>query len=182
MYHDLPDDPGDRDMRRLQLAKRLVQHRARTQTIFGFTGISRHQLATLRLRWRVTQTMRHRGPSPTSFAVFFRSPLARSEGTAAAVIFALFVPPAHLHAHAHGPQFAELAAGECLCEVFEAFQACFPASELEFEHLVLLIRGIAKRESIGLQACSRCSNATLIDRLATTQQPCGPCERLAALA
>ena len=42
------DDPDDRDLRRRQLAKRLVSHHARTQTIYSFTGYTRHRLATLR--------------------------------------------------------------------------------------------------------------------------------------
>jgi hypothetical protein len=175
------DDLGDRDVRRLQLAKRLVHHRARTRTIFQFTGISRHQLASLRRRWRIFDNPRHRGPSPTSFALFFRTSLAQSEGSAAAVIFGLFAPPAMTKELASNSDVSELAVGECLCDVFEAFQACFPVSELEFEHLVLLIRGVFKREAVELRMCSDCRNVTLFDRFAALRRSCGLCERSATL-
>src|ERR1700730_5380104 len=66
-------DPDDRDLRRLQLTKRLVGHQARPQTIYRLTGYTRHRLATLRRRWRVSQGSRHRGPAPTSYSAFFHS-------------------------------------------------------------------------------------------------------------
>lgn len=54
----------DQKLRCRQLAQRLVAHQARTHTVFRLTGLSRHQLATMRRRWQVTAKMRRRGPLP----------------------------------------------------------------------------------------------------------------------
>ena len=131
------DDPDDRDLRRRLLARRLISHQARTQTVTYFTDCSRNQLETLRRRWGVATNERHRGPSPTSFAEFFRNARTLQAATAAAILFNLLdtrrrpgLPPS--------PGTTKLATGEQICYVYEALQACFPHVELEFEHMVLL--------------------------------------------
>lgn len=171
------DDPDDRDLRRRQLAKRLVSHHARTQTIYQFTGYTRYRLATLRKRWRVSPTERHRGPCPTSLSVFFRSPRARSVATAAAVICKL-LGAARPNVDARISRHAlDLGFGEQLCEVHEALQACFPDVELEFEHVMLLAIGLSKHELIDLTTCVRCGIAILSDQLSLRRRTCASCHR-----
>src|SRR5688500_8022123 len=106
----------DRDLRRRQLAQRLVVHQARTQTIFLLTGLSRHQLATLRQRWRVTQEMRHRGPPPTSFAVFRSTLRARAEAAALAVFWRVLANVGVASGRTAGTTPA-IDLGESLCQV-----------------------------------------------------------------
>lgn len=179
---DISEDPDERDLRRRQLAKRLVSHHARTQTIYEFTGYSRHRLATLRRRWQVSPEGRHRGPSPTSFSVFFRSPKARNIATAAAVLCRLLgatrppLDPKMSH------RIVDLDFGEQICEVHEALQACFPDVELEFEQVVLLAIGLSRHESIELTTCVRCGIAVLADQLSIRRRTCASCHRPAAPA
>src|SRR5690348_12411364 len=128
----------DRELRRRQLAWRLVLHQARTRTICRLTGLSRHQLETLRRRWRVTNKMRHRGPAPTSFEGFRSQP--REEAAALAVFWQVLVG-----AHATSvpaPSTTALDFGERICDVFEAYLTCFPRSTLQIEHLLLLVGGL----------------------------------------
>lgn len=171
-------EPVDRELRRRQLAQRLVAHQARTQTIFRLTGLSRHQLATLRQRWQVTDEMRHRGPSPTSFAVFRSSVRVRAEAAALAVFWRTLV---HIGAP-NGRTYGTISAvefGERLCEVFEAYLACFPKAELDLEHLLLLARGLEEADAIALSKCSRCEAVILADLLGTRRRLCSHCQRAA---
>lgn len=172
------EDPADRDLRRLQLTKRLVSHQARTQTIYRLTGYTRHRLATLRRRWRVSADSRHRGPAPTSYAIFFRSPTIRSEAASAAAICGLFGGISTRSDRAMG-DVVDLDSAERLCEMYEAFHACFPGSELEFDQLVLLAIGMSKREAIYLGSCTHCTGALLIDRFTAHRRMCMLCQRRA---
>jgi hypothetical protein len=172
------DELRPRDVRRYQLALRLMAHQARTRTISAMTSLSRHQLATLRRRWRVTQEMRYPGPSPRSLAAFLHSPQARSEGALLAVLCrALKILPGRSRTEA-GRGFLSLESGEGLCELYEAYRACFPGSELEFEEVLSLIRGLAESEVIELGSCGACGATILIDRLATHRHRCTYCQTI----
>lgn len=171
-------EPVDRDLRRRQLAQRLVVHQARTKTIFLLTGLSRHQLATLRQRWRMTDQLRRRGPTPTSFKVFRSTLRLRAEASALAVFWRTL---GNIGAANGGTQRATTALefGERLCEVFEAYLACFPKTELEFEHLVLLVRGLEAADAIALSRCGSCEAAILVDLLDLRRRLCSHCQRAA---
>jgi hypothetical protein len=164
-----------RDFRRYELALRLMAHQARTRTISAMTSLTRHQLATLRRRWRVTEDMRHRGPSPKSLSVFLHSPRARSEGASLAVLCRILkvLPTKGLNTNARN--VFSLESGERLCEVFEAYRTCFPASDLEFEEVLLLAIGLAKGEVIELGNCDSCNATILIDLLGSRRRKCSHC-------
>lgn len=171
-------DPLDRDLRRRQLAQRLVAHQARTQTIFLLTGLSRHQLATLRQRWNVTDEMRHRGPPPTSFAAFRSTVRVRAEAAALAVLWRVLDNVGAANSRAHGTVDA-VELGERLCEVFEAYLACFPKAELDFEHLLLLTRGLEEADAIALSKCNTCEAVVVADLLSVRRRLCSHCQRAA---
>jgi hypothetical protein len=170
------DDPDDRDLRRRQLAKRLISHQARTQTVTDFTGFSRNHLETLRRRWGVATKERHRGPSPTSFAEFFRNARTLQAATAAAVLFNL-LDTRRWRDSGLSPGSTKLESGEQLCYVYEALQACFPHVELEFEHMALLAIGLSRGEALSLGHCGQCGSAHLVDNFAVQQPACRHCCR-----
>lgn len=174
-------DPVDRDLRRRKLAQRLVVHRARTQTIFHLTGLSRHQMATLRRRWRVTEDMRHRGPPPRSFAVFWSTLRVRAEAATLAVVWRIHENLCGSSAAAF-KQAAAIEFGERLCDVFEIYLACFPKSELELEHLMLLARGLEDGDAVTLSSCVNCQAAILIDLLGRRRPLCSHCVQIAESA
>ena len=173
----LADEADDRDMRRRQLAKRLVVHEARTQTIYDFTGYTRHRLAALRKRWGVPPEARHRGPSPTSFAVFFQSLRGRAEASCVSLFCSLYgaVPTS---TGSYRKRFAELEIGERLCEAFEAYRACYPWSEVTFEQFKLIAGGLWKADVVQLASCEKCDCVILIDKLAWRRHICSFCQRL----
>ena len=176
------DDFGDRDLRRLHLTKRLVIHSARTETIYRLTGYTRHRLTTLRKRWPVSYGARHRGPAPTSFAVFFRSASARSEAASAAAICRVFDAISAPRPGRAPRGFADLDSGERLCEVYEAFHACFPGAHLEFEQLLLLAVGLTRGDVVELTTCANCQCAILVDLLGRRRRMCSVCQRLSKAA
>jgi len=67
--------------------------------------------------------------------------------------------------------------GERLCEVFEAYLACFPKSELDLEHLLLLARGLEEADAIALSRCGNCEAVILADLLGTRRRLCTHCKR-----
>jgi hypothetical protein len=79
---DHQNDPFSRDLKRIEVAHRMVLYQVRTQTIVDYTSLTRNRLATLRRRWSVTESSRRRGPPPRPMAVFLRTPWARSEAAA----------------------------------------------------------------------------------------------------
>src|SRR5271170_4680399 len=87
------DDSFTRELRCFELARRLILHEVRTQTISKLTGLSRSRLATLRHRLMVSEEARHRGPPPRSLDVFLRTSRGRTEGAALAALFPLFKNP-----------------------------------------------------------------------------------------
>lgn len=180
---DIPvrTEPIDQELRRRQLARRLVAHRARTQTIFLLTGLSRHQLATLRQRWRVTGEMRHRGPPPTSFAVFLSTLRKREEAAALAVHWRVLESVGIANDKAVR-KMTPVELGERLCAAFESYLACFPKSALDLEHLVLLVRGLEQADTIALSRCNHCEAVTLADLLEARRRLCSHCQGMADAA
>lgn len=171
-------EPVDRDLRRRQLAQRLVAHQARTRTIFYLTGLSRHQMATLRRRWCVTEDMRLRGPPPRSFALFWSTLRLRSEASALAVFWRI-LGNISVGTGESLQKPAAVEVGERICEVFEIYLACFPRSELEIEHLVLIARGLEQGDTIAISGCTHCEAAILVDLLGRRRHLCSRCQRTA---
>lgn len=169
------DDRFDRELRRRELARRLVAHHARTQTISELTALTHHQQSTLRQRWRVTQETRHRGPPPTSFSVLLSSTRTRSEASALTVLCRVLnaVPPSNRKSKCQSPSAVEL--GERLCEVFEIYSAYLPHSTFEFDHLTLLAKGLARADAIRIGNCTICRATILVDVLATRPNVCSHC-------
>jgi hypothetical protein len=167
------DDPDERDLRRRLLARRLVSHRARTQTIHDFTGYSRHRLNALRQRWGAFSEDRHRGPAPSSLAEFFRTTKAIQAATAAALLCSLLGVTSSMSTNARR-RALNIALGEQLCDVYEALQTSFPHLEIEFEHLMLLAYALADGVTLQLGHCKHCGAAILIDVLAAKASVCKP--------
>lgn len=164
----------DQELRRRQLAQRLVAHQARTRTVFRLTGLSRHQLATMRRRWQVTAKMRRRGPFPKSFASFLSTQRTRDEAAVLALLWRLFASVAG--SDQSNGRSGRLEIGECLCDVFEAHIACFPAYTLELDHLLLLSRSVDEAAALALGRCATCEAVMLVDLLGPRRRRCFRCQ------
>ena len=62
--------------------------------------------------------------------------------------------------------------GEKLCFAFEALQACYPQTDLEFEHLLLLVTGLAEGSCLRLGECRGCGASILVDTLSVRDSVC----------
>jgi hypothetical protein len=161
------DDQIGRYFRRIQLGLRLLTHGARAQTTCEWSGLTPDQLVTLRRRWMFTADERLKGPSPSSFQVFFRSTRMSNEA-------ALFIAICWI-VGARSP--ASLENGERLCEAFEIYREWEPRAELEFEQAVLLLIGTTDAQKIELTSCPHCRAALLIDKLGAARRACVRCTR-----
>jgi hypothetical protein len=171
------DDAFGRDLKRIEVAHRMVLHQARTQTIVSYTHLTRNRLATLRRRWCVPDDSRRRGPPPRSLRAFLSTPCARSE---AAAIVSLCVAFEALPGQSATPvvtALARLEMADRLCETFEAFRTWIPNSTIEFEELLLLSNELTTGELIRLSTCRGCKSAILVFRYGIPRETCPHCER-----
>lgn len=171
------EDRIGRELRRYQLAMRMVAHEARTQTICDFTGLTRERTKTLRREWSVAPEARHRGPSPTSLALFFRSARIRSEASSLAVFCRILGVISSARIVDAARVLPSLDCGERLCEVFEAYRTYFPKSEISFEQIVLLATALAQGDVLALGNCASCGGIILMDQLAVGRKLCSHCHR-----
>lgn len=175
MNMDVLDGHMQRELRRRQLAMRLIHHHARTQTIEDLASYTRHQLTTLRRRAGVPTDSRFRGPAPTSFDVFFSSPRARNECAALAFLHWAHNVPAR--GKRDGDVDVAMGRGERLCDVYELWRRLVPGSHMEFEHLTLLGEGLGRADAMSFDRCSDCGALLVIDPLSTKRKRCDHCLR-----
>jgi hypothetical protein len=176
------DDPFGRDLKRIEVARRMVLHQARTQTVVNFTQLTRNRLATLRRRWCVTDDSRRRGPPPRSLVGFLRTPCARSEAAAiVSLCIALEALPIQ-SSNSETGAITRLEIADRLCEVFEAFRTWMPNSTIEFEELLLLATELATGNLIKLSTCRGCKSAILVFTYGIPSRTCPHCDRHGAIA
>jgi len=168
MNKEAIDDHIGRYIRRIQLGLRFLGHGARAHTTCQWTGLTPDQLVTVRRRSKFNSNERLRGPSPSSFSVFFRSNRSSSQA-------ALFVSLCRVVGASRPTRSLEN--GERLCEAFEIFREWEPTSDLEFEQAVLLMDGAAQGDHVDCLPCSSCAGSMLIDKFGDTRAVCHACRR-----
>jgi hypothetical protein len=171
------DEQIDRELRRRQLAKRLTAHQARTQTICAMTTLTRHQLTTLRQRWKVPQKERYRGPAPRSFNLFTKTLRGQAEGAALYVLCRVLGALSGGKPSRSDTLFNSVEAGERLCDVVEVCRLCFPQLKADFEQIQTLVSGAAAGERIAIANCTNCSALIIVERLSTRRRLCAHCRR-----
>lgn len=170
------DTRPDNDTRRVLLARRLLRHQARTQTVSSLTGLSHSRLATLRLRWQVQGAGRRRGPSPMAVAPLMRNPTARSE---CAALISIWIHQASDRPEGviaqRGGSLSGLAAGERLCDAYETFQDWFSPNSIDFEQCFMLVSSTIAGSLIRIEGCERCHCLVLSDSMSTAAAICSLC-------
>jgi hypothetical protein len=68
-----------------------------------------------------------------------------------------------------------VARGERLCQAFEAYLMLVPASQITFEHAVLLVNELARGIELRLDDCCGCGGLVVVDRLTLRNARCGRC-------
>jgi hypothetical protein len=164
------DDSVIRQLRCLELARRLIFHEVRTVTIGKITGLSRNRLAALRRRLKVSEDARHRGPPPRSLDVLLRTARGRTEGAALAALFPLFKST-----RSTKPS-TTLDDGEESCDIYDAYLAYYPQSNVRFEELMLLKKSLAKGDLVELGLCRLCKGLIINNRYECARSTCSHCD------
>ena len=172
----ISDDRYDRDLRRYNLAQRMIQHEARTTTIALWTGLTKYRIQTLfRAYQHPGNHRRHRGAAPSQPAFFSRSLNHECEAAALAYIGLQMeiIPPFVVPDAPHS--LPGLARGERLVTAFELYRTLVPQSRVSLEHAVLLMTELAHRRTLLLEQCEACVGLMVVDRLAARKSTCAFC-------
>jgi hypothetical protein len=176
------DHRYSRDLRRHDLALRMIRHEVRTATIKVWTGLSATRIRRLYRSYipeGVLAALRHRGPPPTSVQLLLRSKELNAEAAGlAGLCFAMGVLPSKALADP-ARELPSLSAGEGLCYAFELYQLLVPKPQLTLEQLILLITSLARGEEVALVHCQGCDGAMLLSLLRKQRRVCVPCALLA---
>lgn len=173
----ISEDRYARDLRRLNLAQRLLQYEVRTQWICALTGFSDVRVRHLFHAYHRSQghVRRHRRPAPTRVAAFVRSPRLRAEASAiGGIARVLEVVPLPLTAGGRLDRFG-VEGAERLCRVFEVYRRVAPESRFTMDQLIRLVIALTERQEFELGHCRNCHGALLLDRLGDGRRVCPAC-------
>jgi len=176
----ISEDRYSRDLRRINLAQRLIRHEVRTQWICAWTGLSDDRVRNLFRSYDKSsgRVQRHRGPSPTRLASFLRSPTLRAEASAiGGLACALRVLPAKAGPGPNAERNPWVDGAERLCQVFELYQQIVPQSRFTMDQLFVLVSALAQGEDLVIAHCSTCHGALLMDRLGANRRLCVACKQ-----
>jgi hypothetical protein len=172
------EDRYSRDLKRIHIAKRLIELNVRTSWICAWTGFTVGRVRNLYRSYQPERIKRWRGPSPTRSMNFLRSPLLHSEASAiAGIAYRLKVIPDEPVAQP-GRMFEALSAVERMVFVFDLYRRMVPHATLTMEQLILLVFLLAARKDLELGYCDRCRGVLVIDRAGTSRQRCPACRKL----
>jgi len=172
------EDRFSRDLRRIQLAKRLIFHEVRTRWITLWTGLSGHTVRNLYSSYIKDQSSppaRRRGPPPTNPLVFLRYVHLRDEAsTLAGLAYQFGLVPEEPVSNARRV-LARLEVGEKLCEAYELFQHLLPSATFGMEQYMILLFALAERTELTLDFCEGCKGVLLVDPLGRSRRMCSRC-------
>ena len=175
----ISDARYSRDLRRYQLAWRLIRHGARTRTVERWTGLSMYRIHTLyeayALQGGDTPRTLPRGKAPHQVSFFWRSAHLKCEAAVLGGFLEAFgVLPSEPDGSAveHLPGIAR---GERLCAAFEEFKAYWPTAESTLEHAILLLTELTRGIEIALGRCVSCHILIVLDRLSVGPARCAFC-------
>lgn len=173
------EDRYAKDLRRLNVAQRLIQHEVRTQWICALTGFSEERVRRLFRAYQKTlgSVRRHRGPAPTRVAAFVRSPTLRAEASAiGGVARVLEVVPLPPSAGGRLDRFG-VEGAERLCRVFEVYRQVAPDSRFTMDQLIRLVIALTERQEFEIGHCGHCHGALIVDRLGDARRVCPACQK-----
>lgn len=175
----ISDARYSRDLRRYQLAWRLIQHGARNRTVQRWSGLSMYRARTLYAAYAagLAKPPRSalRGAAPHQISFFWRSAHLKCEAAVlGGFLYCFGALPAVAQGKTGGP-LETLMRGEQLCRAYEAFRACCPEAQSTVEHAILLLMELHRGVEITFGHCMDCDILIVIDRLAITPPRCAYC-------
>jgi hypothetical protein len=180
------EDRYSRDLKRYELAVRLIRHDAWTETVRSWTGLS--DSSVLRIRHACGESARkgtiagRRGPVPRRVTRYLVSRRNRIESAAFIGLCHLMgLIPAHPVAKAMRT-YPSIARGEQVCAAFERFRMLVPDGEVTLDQLARLLLSVVEGAALTLTRCAGCGTIWLLDLSGETSRRCLLCEELGKLA
>jgi len=171
------EDRYSRDLRRIQLAHRLIRHEARTYWIRAFTRFTEGRIRNLLRSYGLVAegVQRHRGSPPRLYTRFVAAANhTEASGFAGLACIRHLVPEEPvLNAWRALPS---LEFGEAVCDAFELFRLIVPGATLNLDRMILLVMALAERQ-LTVGHCSHCRATILLDPLGAKRRRCVSCER-----
>lgn len=169
-------DPVTRKHQRIEFAKRLASHRVRTGTIRLLSGLSLSRLAGLRKGWGIPPETRLRGKGPRTLDRFLKHPEARAGSAVILSVCRIFNAFPERRRDYTPDGTLNLESGIRLLDAFEAYHACQPGSNLEFDEFLLLINELERGQEVRLGRCKRCRALIVIATYTPGKKGCSHCE------
>lgn len=171
------EDRYTRDLRRLELAQRLIRHEVRTYWIRAFTHLTEGRIRNLLRSYGLAADGLHRyRGSPPRLYTKFMTPAKHSEASAlAGLAFIWHLVPEEPVRNAWRV-LPSLDFGEGLCEAFELFRLMIPGATLNLDRFILLVMALAERH-LTVGHCSHCRALILLDPLGVKRRSCVSCEK-----
>lgn len=173
----ISDGRYSRDLRRYELAWRLIRHGARTRTVQRWTGLSTYRVRSLYDAYAggAEAGSPQRGVAPHQVSFFWRSSQLRSEAAVLAGFLAAFGVFPDLPEGGAGGSLESVGRGERLCRAYEEFRAYWPKAQSTVEHAILLMEELVRGVEMALARCMDCDVLIVIDRLAIAPPRCAFC-------
>lgn len=168
-----------RDLRRYQLAWRLIQHGARSRTTERWSGLSIYRIRTLYEAYAAGAgrgaCSPPRGVAPHHLGFFWRSAHLKCEAAVlAGFLVAYGLCPAQSTAGTY-EHLETLTRGEQLCRMYEEFKSYWPTAQSTLEHAILLLTELIRAQEIALAQCATCHVLIVLDRLSVGLPRCAYC-------
>jgi hypothetical protein len=176
----------NRDVRRYNLAFRLVLLGARTRTIVRWTQLSKYQVSALYRSYARQESAeinaKRRGKSPYRVEFCWRSAQMKWEAAVFGwmCLLAGVLPRERLPNPERTLPGIEL--GERLCTALEEYRELLRRDyslepQMTIEYAILLLCALARGDQAELGRCERCTGAIVVDRSTTQAQLCTYCGR-----
>ena len=171
------EDRYTRDLRRIQLAHRLIRHEVRSYWIRAFTRFTEGRIRNLLRSYGLASdgVHRYRGSPPRLYTRLV-VPKKHSEASALAGLAFIW----HLVPEQPVPNawrmLPSLDFGEAVCDAFELFRHMIPGGTLNLDRFILLVMALAERQ-LTVGHCSHCRALILLDPLGAKRRICVHCEK-----
>ncbi|MEL6868909.1 MAG: hypothetical protein AAFO81_03825 [Pseudomonadota bacterium] len=171
-----------RERAKVELAMRMIEYEARTNTIRRCTGLSDDRIRKICTQYFSGRNgeplRRRRGKSPQQIARFVKNASHQFEAT---TLMHLFIVYGLMVRHAdqrltHAWPTPDVRFGQRLCNAFAAYRVIHRESLFSFEWAWNLLHALARDEELAVANCGRCDTEYLYDRYALDFHVCPACE------
>ena len=176
------EDRYNRDLRRVSLANRLIDHGVRTMWVSAWTGLKARSVRNLNRSYRTGHkaALGIVGRPPKNPLSLLRSALLQNEASALAGIAARYeILPKEPLPNAHRA-LPGLVLGETLCRAFDLYRTVVSGATFTMEQFMLLVVSLAERRVLVWEFCEGCRGVLVVDAAGARLRRCPTCRKIAA--